>query len=131
LVSGRDNYVTPYNTASEEIAPYEDAAKYLLAVVKSLVDLTRECSCGDESVPQEEEEEEEEEIIHASSMPHVNYHHTTTTCQKSIGRTSTMDPMKKDSMILKPSIISIMDMYSLYFDCENDSTTQTVLQGDQ
>lgn len=67
--SKRDNYVTPYNTASEEIATYEDATKYLSAVVKSLVDLTRECICEEEPVPHEEEEEID------SSMHHVHDHH--------------------------------------------------------
>lgn len=70
--SKRDNYFTPYNTASQEIAPYEDAARYLSAVVKTLVDLTRECICEEGSVFQGEDEDDE---MHASSTPHVDYHH--------------------------------------------------------
>lgn len=74
--SKRDNFVTPYDTASEEIATYEDATKYLSAVVKALVDLTRECICEEEPVPQESEEEEEEQQQQIdASMPHVDTHH--------------------------------------------------------
>lgn len=41
-----DNLWTPYNTGSNEVASYEEAAKYIAAVVKGVVGLANECVCS-------------------------------------------------------------------------------------
>lgn len=57
-----DNLWTPYNTGSNEVASYEDAAKYIAAVVKAVVGLANECVCpkhhyqDDDLMPPEDED---------------------------------------------------------------------------
>lgn len=57
-----DNLWTPYNTGRNEVASYEDAAKYIAAVVKGVVGLANECVCprhhnqDDDMMPPENED---------------------------------------------------------------------------
>lgn len=57
-----DNLWTPYNTGSNEVASYEDAAKYIAAVVKAVVGFANECACSrhhyqdDDMTPPEDED---------------------------------------------------------------------------
>jgi hypothetical protein len=57
-----DNLWTPYNTGSNEVASYEDAARYIAAVVKAIMGLANECACSryhyqdDDMMPSEDQD---------------------------------------------------------------------------